>query len=267
MGAKSERKTFSLPPLDCTRAVARRWEPNMKNEAHLQLEAEYITIAYERMTVVENVSIAIEAGDYVSIVGENGSGKSSLLKGILGLIPLKSGEVRFLNGISKKNIGYLPQQTLTQKEFPASVYEVVLSGCLTRRSFHPFYSQTDKNMAKHNMEKLGIMDLRKKTFGNLSGGQKQRVLLARALCATDKILFLDEPISGLDPIVTAEFYEIIDKLNKEDHLTIVMVSHDIENALKYSNKILHMKEFEYFYGTKEVYMQSEQGKAFLKESE
>ncbi len=122
-------------------------------------------------------------------------------------------------------------------------------------------------MAKHNMEKLGITDLQKKTFGNLSGGQKQRVLLARALCATDKILFLDEPIAGLDPIVTGEFYEIIERLNKEDHLTIVMVSHDIDNALKYSNKILHMKDFEYFYGTRKDYVQSELGKAFLKESE
>ncbi len=118
-------------------------------------------------------------------------------------------------------------------------------------------------MAKHNMEKLGITDLQKKTFGNLSGGQKQRVLLARALCATDKILFLDEPIAGLDPIVTGEFYEIIERLNKEDHL----VSHDIDNALKYSNKILHMKDFEYFYGTRKDYVQSELGKAFLKESE
>ena len=239
----------------------------MINETGLQLEAEHITIAYEKMTVVENVSISIEAGDYVSIVGENGSGKSSLLKGILGLVPLKSGTVRFLNGISKKNIGYLPQQTLAQKEFPASVREVVLSGCLTQRGFHPFYSQAEKRMAKHNMEKLGITDLQKKTFGNLSGGQKQRVLLARALCATDKILFLDEPIAGLDPIVTGEFYEIIERLNKEDHLTIVMVSHDIDNALKYSNKILHMKDFEYFYGTRKDNVQSELGKAFLKESE
>lgn len=239
----------------------------MSVKKQLQMEAIDITIAYEKMTVVENVSISIESGDYVSIVGENGSGKSSLLKGILGLVPLKSGQVRFLNGITKKNIGYLPQQTLTQKEFPASVYEVVLSGCLTRKGFRPFYSMAEKKVAKHNMEKLGIFEFRKKTFGNLSGGQKQRVLLARALCATDSILFLDEPIAGLDPIVTAEFYEIIQRLNKEDNLTIVIISHDVKNSLKYSNKILHMKDLDFFYGTKEAYMHSKIGKEFLNENE
>lgn len=237
------------------------------NEEQLQLKAENITIAYDRMNVVEDVSIFIESGDYLSIVGENGSGKSSLLKGILGLVPIKSGEVTFFNDVSKRNIGYLPQQMTTWKEFPASVYEVVLSGCLTRSSFHPFYTKEEKQLAKANMKKLGIYDFRKKTFGNLSGGQKQRVLLARALCATDKILFLDEPISGLDPIVTEEFYEVIYKLNQEEHLTIVMVSHDIENALKYSNKILHMQDFKYFFGTKEDYMQSKLGKAFLSKKE
>lgn len=233
---------------------------------NLQVEVKNICVAYEKLNVVSNVSMKIEAGDYISIVGENGSGKSSLIKGILSLVPIKSGEILYYNGISKKNIGYLPQQTLAQKEFPASVYEVVLSGCLTRKNFHPFYTKEDKKIAKHNMEKLGITDFKKKTFGNLSGGQKQRVLLARALCATDEILFLDEPITGLDPIVSQEFYEITEKLNKDEKMSVIMVSHDINNALRYSNKILHMGESGYFFGTKEEYLKSNIGKKFIEES-
>lgn len=233
----------------------------MENE--IQLECKNITIAYDRVNVLENVSMAVSKGDYVSIVGENGSGKSSLIKGILGLVPVKKGEVVFKGEVSKKNVGYLPQHTLAQSNFPASVYEVILSGCFTTTGFKPFYTMKEKKSVKKVMNKLGITDLSKKTFGNLSGGQKQRVLLARALLATDKILFLDEPITGLDPIVTSEFYEIIAKLNQEENLTIIMVSHDIENAIKYSNKILHMRENDYFFGTKEEYIKSLEGKDFL----
>lgn len=237
---------------------------NRKTQSReVQLECTGITIAYDRVNVFENVSMNVCAGDYVSIVGENGSGKSSLIKGILGLVPIKKGEMTFMGGMSIKNVGYLPQHTLAQSNFPASVYEVILSGCLTNIGFRPFYTSKEKKNVKKIMEKLGITDLSKKTFGNLSGGQKQRVLLARALLATDKLLFLDEPITGLDPLVTSEFYEIISKLNKEDNITIIMVSHDIENAMKYSNKILHMRENDYFFGTKEEYIKSMEGKEFL----
>lgn len=229
----------------------------------LQLKCENLTIAYDRVNVFENMSFEVNEGDYLSIVGENGSGKSSLIKGILGLVPIRKGEVIFEGGVTKKNIGYLPQHTAAQSDFPASVYEVILSGCLANVGFRPFYTSNDKKRVKKIMEKLGITDLAQKTFGNLSGGQKQRVLLARALLATDKILFLDEPITGLDPLVTSEFYEVISKLNKEDNLTIIMISHDLENAMKYSNKILHMKEKDYFFGTKEEYIENMEGKDFL----
>lgn len=232
----------------------------MKN---LQLRCNNLTIAYDRVNVFENVKFDVYEGDYLSIVGENGSGKSSLLKGILGLVPIKKGEVVFENGMTKKNIGYLPQHTAAQRDFPASVYEVILSGCLANIGFRPFYTSKEKKSVKKIMEKLGIKDLAGKTFGNLSGGQKQRVLLARALLATDKVLFLDEPVTGLDPLVTSEFYEVISKLNKEEKLTIIMVSHDIENAMKYSNKILHMKDNDYFFGTKEEYIESMKGTDFL----
>lgn len=232
----------------------------MKNT---QLICKNLTVAYERINVFEDINMTIHEGDYISIVGENGTGKSTLIKAILGLVPMKKGELEYGEGISKKNIGYLPQQNISQNDFPASVKEVILSGSLSTSSFSVFYSKAALKKVKRVMKRLGIENLSKKTFGNLSGGQKQRVLLARALMATDKILFLDEPITGLDPIVTNEFYEIIKDLNEKDNLTIVMVSHDIENAMKYSNKILHMNEGSYFFGTKDEYLNSNQAKGFL----
>lgn len=236
----------------------------MMSKEKVQLTCKDITIAYDRVNIMEDVNMSVCAGDYVSIVGENGTGKSSLIKGILGLVPLKKGEIIYGEGISKKTIGYLPQHTPAQSDFPASVTEVILSGCLGTSGFSPFYSAKAKKDVKKVMERLGITEFGKKTFGNLSGGQKQRVLLARALMATDKILFLDEPIAGLDPLVTAEFYEIIADLNKKDNLTVIMVSHDIENAMKYSGKIFHMRENDYFYGTKEEYTDSSQAKGFIR---
>lgn len=251
---------------DVSNGGTENMEDNKSTDNVLQLNCEDVTIAYDKVNVVENVSLKVLQGDYVCIVGENGSGKSTLIKGILGLTPIRSGKIEFMGSVTKKNIGYLPQHSIAQSNFPASVQEVILSGCLTKNKFKPFYTITDKKNAKQIMKKLSILDLSKKTFGNLSGGQKQRVLLARALLATDKILFLDEPITGLDPIVTAEFYEIIGKLNKQDGMTIIMVSHDLDNAMKYANKILHIKDKGYFYGTKKEYEESNFGKTFLGES-
>ncbi|MBQ3546315.1 MAG: metal ABC transporter ATP-binding protein [Lachnospiraceae bacterium] len=228
-----------------------------------QLICKNITIAYERVNIFEDVSMTVCEGDYISIVGENGTGKSTMIKGILGLVPLKKGSIEYGDEISKKNIGYLPQQTAMKKDFPASVKEVILSGSLSTSKFSVFYSAEAKKKVKKVMERLSITNLANKTFGDLSGGQKQRVLLARALMATDKILFLDEPIAGLDPIVTAEFYEIIKDLNIKNNLTIIMVSHDLENAMKYSNKILHMDENKYFFGTREEYLESKLARGFL----
>ncbi len=236
-------------------------------DGQVLLKCENITIAYDRINIMENVCMEICSGDYISIIGENGTGKSSLIKGILGLGPMKNGEIIYGEGIEKKSLGYLPQQTPAQGDFPASVREVVLSGSLTYDKFSPFYSQQSKKKAKSVMERLGIADMAKKTFGNLSGGQKQRVLLARALLATGNVLFMDEPISGLDPIVTQQFYEIVEDLNKRDKMTIVMVSHDIANAMKYSNKILHMKDNDYFFGTIGEYRNSNLARGFIKGEE
>ena len=220
-----------------------------------QLTCKNISIAYEKENVVDNLSITVEKGDYVSIIGENGTGKSSLLKGILGLVSVKNGQVLFDEGCSRKNIGYLSQQNPMQKDFPASVYEVVLSGCLKSKGFRPFYSKKEKNLAMDNLKKLGMDGLKKSCYADLSGGQKQRVLLARALCATDRMIILDEPVTGLDQVATADMYHLVNKLNKDLGITIIMVTHDIENALKYSNKILHLhKKNKYYFGPKEDYL-------------
>ena len=220
-----------------------------------QLICKNISIAYEKENVVSDLSVTIEKGDYVSIIGENGTGKSSLLKGILGLVALKNGQVLFDEGCSRKNIGYLSQQNPMQKDFPASVYEVVLSGCLKSKGFKPFYSKKEKHLAMENLKKLGMEGLKKSCYADLSGGQKQRVLLARALCATDRMIILDEPVTGLDPVATAVMYHLVNKLNKDLGITIIMVTHDIDNALKYSNKILHLhKKNKYYFGPKEDYL-------------
>lgn len=227
------------------------------------LKCENLSVAYENMVVFENVSFEIEEGDYVCVVGENGSGKSTLMKSILGLIPIRNGKVEFLNGLSKKEIGYLPQQTVIQKDFPASVYEVVISGCINRMGLRPFYTSKEKKRATEVMERLEITSIKNKSYRDLSGGQQQRVLLARALCATDKILVLDEPITGLDPIMTDEMYRIIKEINKKNKITVVMVSHDIESAVNEADKILHIEKGVKFFGTTQDYINSDIGKVFV----
>lgn len=202
------------------------------------IRCENVSIGYEGQTVVKDLSFQIDAGDYLCIVGENGSGKSTLVKSLLGLKSVEKGQIVFGDGLRQNEIGYLPQQTDVQKDFPASVYEVVLSGRLNSRGIRPFYTSADKKTAFEKMKMLGISDLSRQCFRDLSGGQKQRVLLARALCATKTLLLLDEPVTGLDPIVTAEFYELIQRINKEAGIAVVMVSHDIESAVKYATHIL-----------------------------
>ena len=223
-----------------------------------------VTVAYDSKIAVDHVSFEVNEGEYVCIVGENGSGKSTLLKSILGLVPLKCGSVSFGPEVHRKRLGYLPQQTNIQKDFPASVYEVVLSGCLNRRGLKPFYRKADKEQAVQHMERLGIGDFKKRSFSALSGGQQQRVLLARALCATDKLLLLDEPVTGLDPLVTEELYQLIEQLNRDLGVTIIMVSHDISSATQYADKILHISQSLLFYGDTESYINTELGKRFLK---
>lgn len=215
-----------------------------------------MTIGYEGKPVFSHLDFSVEEGDYVSILGENGSGKSTLAKTILGLMKPLSGGFSFAGGVTCKNMGYLPQQTTSQRDFPASVLEIVLSGFLGKKGWHPFYSPGEKKEAMSHLRELGIEGLAGNYYRNLSGGQQQRVLLARALCAAGQLLILDEPVTGLDPSAQGELYQLISHLNKHRRMTILMISHDIAAAVRYSGKILHLEENDYFYGTVKEYKSS-----------
>ena len=226
------------------------------------LTCENLALGYDGHTILSNVRFEVNQGDYLCIVGENGSGKSTLMKTILGLQKPLGGNVTFGEGLSQTEIGYLPQQTAVQKDFPATVREIVLSGCQARSGRRPFYSKAEKQLACQNMERMGLTGLSGRCYRELSGGQQQRVLLARALCATRKMLVLDEPVAGLDPRVTAEMYALIRCLNREDGITIMMISHDLAAAMQEATHILHVGS-ELFFGTKEAYLSSPMAGCFL----
>ena len=229
------------------------------------LTVQDLSLGYDSRSIAEGLNFTVNAGDYLCIVGENGSGKTTLMKTLLGLRDPAGGRVLIGDGLKKNEIGYLPQQTIVQKDFPASVREIVLFGCQGRCGIRPFYSKEDKRLAEENMERMGISELANRCYRELSGGQQQRVLLARALCATGKVLLLDEPVSGLDPRVTSEMYSLIEELNREG-LTVIMISHDISAAVRYASHILHIGA-RVFFGTKEEYLKSDTGKFFLIQQE
>ncbi|MBR1815209.1 MAG: metal ABC transporter ATP-binding protein [Lachnospiraceae bacterium] len=228
-----------------------------------RLVCEHLTLGYENNILIDDLSFRVDEGNYLCIVGENGTGKSTLMRTILGLQKAMSGEIRYEDGLKSTEIGYLPQQTMVQKDFPASVREVVYSGCQTKAGIRPFYNKEEKSLAAKNMERLGITELAGRCYRELSGGQQQRVLLARALCATEKMLLLDEPVSGLDPKVTAEMYKLIKGLN-DDGISVIMISHDIYSAVKYASHILHIGS-DIFYGTVDEYKKTKIGKLYLDE--
>lgn len=222
-----------------------------------------VSVGYEGKPVASHLSFTLHEGDYLCIVGENGAGKSTLMKTLLNLRAPIEGSIVFSDAIARNEIGYLPQQTQVQRDFPATVWEVVLSGCLNRSGLRPFYTKAQKQTAEDWIARLDITDLKKRSYRALSGGQQQRVLLARALCATKKLIVLDEPVAGLDPIVTADLYALIQRINRENGITVIMVSHDIGAALQYATHILQVSGDSNFFGTVEEYRQSELGKLFL----
>ena len=229
-----------------------------------QIVCENASLGYDGKPIVTGLNFTVNTGDYLCIVGENGSGKSTLMKTILNLTPPLAGSI-YMEGLKPTQIGYLPQQTQVQRDFPASVLEIVLSGFQGQRGWRPFYTKEEKAAASANLKKLGLEGFERRCYRELSGGQQQRVLLARALCATQKCLLLDEPISGLDPKATAQMYEIIEQLHREG-ITIIMISHDVGVALADATHILHIGKH-LFFGTKESYLHSGIGQAFLSEEE
>ena len=225
------------------------------------LSCEHLSLGYEGHEIIHDLSFSVSAGDYLCVVGENGAGKSTLMRTLLGLHSPMSGTISTGDGLRPAEIGWLPQQTALQRDFPASVREIVLSGCLGRRGARPFYSKVEKRLAAETMEKLGLTPLAKRCYRELSGGQQQRVLLARALCATGKLLLMDEPAAGLDPLVTAELYRLVNALHR-DGVSILMVSHDIHIALRCATHILHVGA-KVFFGTRDEYRRSEIGRNYL----
>ncbi len=228
------------------------------------IKCQNTSFAYEGIPAIKDINFEVNEGDYLCVVGENGTGKSTLIKGLLKLKKPYEGEVILASDLAANEIGYLPQQTVVQKDFPASVYEVVISGCLNNLGWKPFFTKKEKKMASDNMERLGISHLKNSCYRDLSGGQQQRVLLARALCATKKIIILDEPAAGLDPLVTQELYQLIQDINQNMGITIVMVSHDVNAALKYASHILHLHNAQLFFGTVDEYRNSEIGERFTR---
>ena len=225
------------------------------------MSAGHLSFSYNKNKILKDFSIDISGGKIYAVMGGNGSGKTTLMKTLLNLHSPLSGSIITGDGLKTNEIGYLPQQTVVQRDFPASVKEIVLSGCQGQCGIRPFYKKEEKNTALQNMERMGISNLSSRCYRELSGGQQQRVLLARALCATRKLLLLDEPVSGLDPKATAEMYDIIEELNRRDKITIIMISHDISAAVKYASHILHIGD-EIFFGTKEEYLKSNAGGQF-----
>lgn len=209
------------------------------------LHVEGVSFLYDQYTVIKNLSFKVHEGDYVWVIGENGTGKSTLIKGLLNLKKPSSGQIIFNETLKQSEVGYLPQQTVIQKEFPASVWEIILSGCLNQCGWLPLYKKSDKERAVKWMKELGIYELRDCCYRELSGGQQQRVLLARALCATKKLLILDEPVANLDPKATQNFYRLMHRINQENKIAIVMVSHDIENKIEHVTQVVHLKKGEF----------------------
>lgn len=220
----------------------------------MQIECQNLTVGYDGRAILKDINFTVNRGDYLCIIGENGAGKTTLLRTLLGLQPPVSGKILFGDGLERKRCGYLPQQTVIQRDFPASVSEIVLSGCQNRCGLRPFYRKEEKEYVHKMMEKMGIAHLEDKCYRELSGGQQQRTLLARALCATQEMLFLDEPVSGLDPVATEEMYRLIEQINREDHITILMISHDIKAAVAYADHILEIGK-QIFLGTVQEYLE------------
>ena len=234
-------------------------------EAPELLACRDVSLGYEGQSVLTHLDLTVRAGDYLCIVGDNGSGKSTLLRGLLGLLPPQSGEIWRAPELQKGAVGYLPQQTKAQKDFPATVFEVVLSGFLNRKGMHFFYSAAQKSEALMNMGKLGILELKDQCYRDLSGGQQQRVLLARALCAARSLLILDEPITGLDPAAAQDLYKTLAYLNEKEGMAVVMVTHDLKAALRSARTVLHIGRRGTFLGTPAEYLTSPMGRRFQEE--
>lgn len=211
------------------------------------MRCEHVALGYQKNLLVQGLDVEVNRGDYLCVIGDNGVGKSTFIRTLLGLQPPLAGRITLGDGLRAQDLGYLPQQTAVQRDFPATVEEIVRSGCTSHMGWRPFLSREERQRVKENLERMGIAHLSKRSYRTLSGGQQQRVRLARALCGADSMLLLDEPVTGLDPEGTAEMYALIDRLNREDGMTILMVSHDLEGVRTHATHVLRMARNPQFY--------------------
>jgi zinc transport system ATP-binding protein len=232
----------------------------------IQMNCQGLAFGYDGRIAISGLNFSVQVGDFLLIAGENGSGKSTLIKGLLRLIPPMEGSITFSTEFAPYQTGYLSQQAAAKQDFPAGVFEIVLSGNAGKRGFFPFYRQADKRKAEENLRLLGIDSLKQRCFRELSGGQQRRVLLARSLCAAEKLLVLDEPFAGLDPLISVELYRLLAKINRERGMTIIMASHDIE-AASCATKVLHLQRQQLFFGSMDEYLKSETGRNFFVKKE
>ncbi|MDR2596780.1 MAG: metal ABC transporter ATP-binding protein [Treponema sp.] len=229
------------------------------------IDCQNLSFGYDGHIVVSGLNFSVQTGDFLLIAGENGSGKSTLVKGLLRLLSPMEGKLKFSSDFKQSQTGFLSQQTAAKQDFPAGVMEIVLSGNLGKKSFLPFYFPSERHKAEEKLRLLDIEDLKDRCFRELSGGQQRRVLLARSLCAAEKLLVLDEPFAGLDPLISAQLYRLLEKINRETGITVIMVSHDIA-AAECANKVLHLQKQQLFFGSMEDYKKSDIGKKFLGDS-
>ena len=227
------------------------------------LKCENVSLSYDGHPVASGIDFTVNEGDYLCILGENGSGKTTLINALLGLKRITGGSLSYGDGVCARNIGYLPQKQSSNADFPACVREIVRTGFLGKRGFHPYYSRRERERADDVMKLLGVSEFAERSMDELSGGQQKRVLLSRALCSAEKLLILDEPTAALDPVVTEELYEMTAKLNREEGIAVIMVSHDVAAATKYASSILHIKHEQLFFGTTEEYLATDLAKAYL----
>jgi len=228
------------------------------------IDCQNLSFGYDGHIVVSALNFSVQTGDFLLIAGENGSGKSTLVKGLMRLIPPMEGKLNFNPDFKQSQTGFLSQQTAAKQDFPAGVMEIVLSGNLGKKDFWPLYTHSEKLTAEEKLRLLDIEELKNKCFRELSGGQQRRVLLARSLCAAEKLLVLDEPFAGLDPLISAQLYRLLEKINRETGMTIIMVSHEIEAAECVKN-VLHLQKQQLFFGSMEDYKKSETGRKFIGE--
>jgi len=212
-----------------------------------------VSVNYDRVLALDDVSLSINAGDFLGIIGPNGGGKTTLLKVILGLITPEQGTITVIGkppAQSRPSIGYVPQHNIFDRDFPISVWDTVLMGRYGKTGLLRHYNRLDRLAAREALSDVGMLEARQRQIGWLSGGEQQRIFIARALVAEPRLLLLDEPTASVDAVAQTEFYELLSELKKR--MAVVLVSHDISAISVYVDKIACLNHQLVYHGSKEI---------------